>query len=83
MAEGYREMWGSLGLNLEAHEGLLAVLSDAYKNIYLSQKNRPAGMEYFDFVISEVHGQRIVELLKAKTDGKILSEPSASMCRRN
>ncbi len=70
MAEGYREMWGSLGLNLEAHEGLLAVLSDAYKNIYLSQKNRPAGMQYFDFVISEVHGQRIVELLKAKIDGK-------------
>lgn len=70
MAEGYREMWGSLGLNLEAHEGLLAVLGDAYKNIYLSQKNRPAGMGYFDFVISEVHGLRIVELLKAKTDGK-------------
>lgn len=70
MAEGYREMWGSLGLNLEAHEGLLAVLSDAYQNIYLSQKNRPAGMQYFDYVVSEVHGQRIVELLKAKIDGK-------------
>jgi benzoyl-CoA reductase/2-hydroxyglutaryl-CoA dehydratase subunit BcrC/BadD/HgdB len=70
MAEGYREMWGSLGLNLEAHEGLLAVLSDAYQNIYLSQKNRPKGMQYFDFVISEVHGRRIVELLKAKIDGK-------------
>ena len=70
MAEGYREMWGSLGLNLEAHEGLLAVLSDAYQNIYLSQKNRPKGMQYFDFVVSEAHGQRIVELLKAKTEGK-------------
>lgn len=70
MAEDYTEMWGRLGLNLEAHEGLLAVLGDAYQNIYLSQKNRPAGMQYFDFVVSEVHGQRIVELLKAKTDGK-------------
>lgn len=70
MAEGYREMWGSLGLNLEAHEGLLAVLSDAYRDIYLSQKNRPRGMQYFDYVVSEVHGQRIVELLKAKIDGK-------------
>lgn len=70
MAEGYREMWSSLGLNLEAHEGLLAVLSDAYQNIYLSQKNRPKGMQYFDYVISEVHGLRIVELLKAKTEGK-------------
>ena len=72
MAEDYREMWGSLGLNLEAHEGLLAVLSDAYRDIYLSQKGRPAGMAYFDFVISEVHGLRIVELLKEKTAGKLI-----------
>ncbi len=70
MPEDYREMWGSLGLNLEAHGGLLAVLGDAYQNIYLSQKNRPAGMQYFDYVVSEVHGQRIVELLKAKIEGK-------------
>ena len=65
-------MWQSLGLNLEGHQGLLAVLSDAYQNIYLSQKNRPAGMQYFDFVISEVHGLRIVELLKDKTAGKLI-----------
>jgi benzoyl-CoA reductase/2-hydroxyglutaryl-CoA dehydratase subunit BcrC/BadD/HgdB len=70
MPDDYREMWGSLGLNLDAHDGLLAVLSDAYKNIYLSQPNRPAGMAYFDFVISEVHGLRIVELLKDKIAGK-------------
>ncbi len=70
MSENYQEMWGSLGLNLEAHQGLLSVLSDAYKNIYLSQKNRPKGMDYFDFVISEVHGLRIVELLNDKKAGK-------------
>ena len=72
MAEDYRAMWNSLGLNLEAHQGLLAVLSDGYQSIYLSQKDRPAGMQYFDFVISEVHGLRIVELLKAKTEGKLI-----------
>jgi benzoyl-CoA reductase/2-hydroxyglutaryl-CoA dehydratase subunit BcrC/BadD/HgdB len=70
MPDDYREMWGSLGLNLEAHDGLLAVLSDAYKNIYLSQPSRPTGMGYFDFVISEVHGLRIVELLKDKIAGR-------------
>ncbi len=70
MANDYTEMWSSLGLNLEAHNGLLAVLSDAYQNIYLSQKNRPVGMEYFDFVVSEVHGQRVVEILKDKIAGK-------------
>lgn len=47
----YTAMWKNLGLNLEAHSGLLSVLTDAYKNIYLSQKNRPKGMGYFDFVI--------------------------------
>lgn len=70
MAEDYREMWSSLGLNLDAHDGLLAVLSDAYRNIYLSQKNRPKGMKYFDFVVSEVHGLRIVEIVKNKIAGK-------------
>lgn len=72
MAEDYREMWSSLGLNLEGHAGLLAVLSDAYRNIYLSQKDRPAAMQYFDFVVSEVHGLRIVEVLKEKTAGKLI-----------
>ncbi len=72
MTEDYRQMWDSLGLNLEGHAGLLAVLSDAYQGIYLSQKNRPAGMGYFDFVISEVHGARIVELLDAKKAGKYI-----------
>jgi benzoyl-CoA reductase/2-hydroxyglutaryl-CoA dehydratase subunit BcrC/BadD/HgdB len=55
-------------MNLEAHDGLLGVLSDAYKNIYLSQKNRPEGMKYFDFVISEVHGLRIEEIVEAKKE---------------
>jgi benzoyl-CoA reductase/2-hydroxyglutaryl-CoA dehydratase subunit BcrC/BadD/HgdB len=70
MSENYQEMWGSLGLNLEAHQGLLAVLSDAYQSIYLGQKNRPKGMGYFDFVVSEVHGARIMELLNEKKAGK-------------
>lgn len=66
MAKDYTQLWGSLGLNLQNHEGLLSVLSDAYKNIYLSQKNRPTGMQYFDFVVSEIHGLRIEELYEAK-----------------
>jgi benzoyl-CoA reductase/2-hydroxyglutaryl-CoA dehydratase subunit BcrC/BadD/HgdB len=66
----YEGMWKELGLNLEAHAGLLGVLSDAYKNIYLSQKMRPKGMEYFDFVISEVHGLRIKEIYDAKEAGR-------------
>jgi benzoyl-CoA reductase/2-hydroxyglutaryl-CoA dehydratase subunit BcrC/BadD/HgdB len=70
MPKDCKEMWSSIGLNLEAHDGLLAVLSDAYKGIYLSQQNRPRGMGYFDFVISEVHGLRIEEIVKAKEQGR-------------
>jgi benzoyl-CoA reductase/2-hydroxyglutaryl-CoA dehydratase subunit BcrC/BadD/HgdB len=64
----YTKMWEEIGLNLDAHTGLLGVLTDAYKSIYLSQKNRPKGMEYFDFVISEVHGMRIEEVYEAKKE---------------
>ncbi|MBF0537896.1 MAG: 2-hydroxyacyl-CoA dehydratase [Nitrospirae bacterium] len=66
MSKDYKGMWKDLGLNIDAHDGLLAVLTDAYKGIYLSQKGRPKGMDYFDFVISEVHGLRIEELINAK-----------------
>jgi len=36
----------------------------------MQQHNRPAGMKYFDLVMSEVHGLRIKELLDAKKQGQ-------------
>jgi benzoyl-CoA reductase/2-hydroxyglutaryl-CoA dehydratase subunit BcrC/BadD/HgdB len=65
----YRPMWKDLGLNLEGHDQLLAVLGNAYKDIYMSQENRPKGMQYLDFVISEAHGLRIEELMETKKKG--------------
>ncbi len=59
-------MWKDLGLNLEGHNQLLAVLGKAYKDIYMSQENRPKAMQYLDFVISEVHGLRVKELMEEK-----------------
>jgi benzoyl-CoA reductase/2-hydroxyglutaryl-CoA dehydratase subunit BcrC/BadD/HgdB len=70
MSEEYRSMRTNLGLDLEAHDALLGVLGKAYQDIYLSQKNRPEGMGYFDFVMSEVHGLRIRELLDEKKAGR-------------
>lgn len=70
MSENYRPMWEKMGLDLEAHDALLAILGQAYGDIYLSQKNRPEGMGYFDFVMSEVHGLRIKELLEEKEAGR-------------
>ncbi|HEY3294984.1 MAG TPA: double-cubane-cluster-containing anaerobic reductase [bacterium] len=70
MSEDYRKMWEGLGLDLAAHDALLSVLGQGYQQLFLSQKNRPAGMGYFDFVMSEVHGLRVKELLDAKAAGR-------------
>ena len=70
MSENYRPMWEKLGLDLQAHDALLSVLGEAYGDIYMAQKNRPEGMGYFDFVMSEVHGLRIKELLDEKEAGR-------------
>lgn len=63
-------MWKELGLNLEKHDVLLNALGKIYGDLFLTQKNRPTGMQYFDFVMSEVHGLRIKELVDKKKAGK-------------
>jgi len=70
MSEDYKGMWLELGLDLAAHDILLGVLGKAYQDIFLSQNNRPEGMGYFDFVMSEVHGLRIKELVDEKKAGR-------------
>jgi benzoyl-CoA reductase/2-hydroxyglutaryl-CoA dehydratase subunit BcrC/BadD/HgdB len=70
MGDDYRKMWADLGLNLTAHDGLLEVLGKGYKDIYMTQETRPKGMEYFDFVIREVHGLRVKELMDEKAAGR-------------
>ncbi len=70
MSEDYRGMWENLGLDLVAHDALLEVLGTGYGDIYLAQNDRPEGMGYFDFVMSEVHGLRIKELMDEKAAGR-------------
>ncbi|NMB73843.1 MAG: 2-hydroxyacyl-CoA dehydratase [Myxococcales bacterium] len=70
MATDYRPMWKELGLDLEAHDALLGVLGPLYQQTFMSQPDRPEGMKYFDFVMSEVHGLRIQELVEAKKAGR-------------
>lgn len=66
----YHEMWAGLGLDLKTHDMLLEIVGKGYQDVFLSQKNRPEGMGYFDFVMSEIHGLRIKELLDAKAEGR-------------
>ena len=70
MTEDYTQMWKDLGLDLDAHNALLGVLGPAYEKTFMHQPDRPAGMKYFDFVMSEVHGLRIKELMDAKKGGR-------------
>ncbi len=68
----YREMWEELGLDLQAHDGLLEVLPPLYQETILSQENRPEGMGYFDFVFSEIHGLRVKELVEHRAQGGVV-----------
>ena len=70
MSEAYQQMWQDLGLDLTAHDALLSALGQGYQDVFLAQKGRPEGMRYFDFVMSEVHGLRIKELLGEKAAGR-------------
>ena len=70
--DDYRQMWEELGIDLEAHDGLLEVLPPLYEEVYLSQKGRPARMAYFDNVFAEVHGMRIKELVNHKKAGGLV-----------
>ena len=70
MTENYSQMWKDLGLDLKAHETLLGVLGPLYEKTFIQQSKRPEGMKYFDFVMSEVHGLRIKELMDARASGR-------------
>lgn len=66
----YREMWKGLNVDLEKHDQLCAILPELYGATYMEQENRPEGMNYYNFVVSEVHGLRIQELEEAKKNGR-------------
>ncbi len=69
MAEKYLELWKSLDINIDRHNQLLNILSQYFGAVYLSQKDRPKKMDYFDFVVSEIHGLRIKELNDQRAAG--------------
>lgn len=74
MTEGKQDwypMWRELGIDLEKHDQLLAVLPEVFKEIYIdTQKNRPEAIGFWDFVVGDIHGIRVSELKKAKEEGK-------------
>ncbi len=65
----YHDMWRDLGMDLDAHDMLLAAIPQLYQAAYLTQSDRPEGMAYFDFVMNEIHGLRIKELVDHRAAG--------------
>lgn len=65
----YRKMWEDLGMDLETHDLLCDVLPQAFGDVYLSQNNRPDAMGYYNFVVSEIHGVRPMELIEHQKNG--------------
>lgn len=66
----YVKMWEELGMDLENHDLLCQVLPTAVGDVFLSQENRPAAMDFWDLVISEVHGIRPAELIEEQKKGR-------------
>ncbi len=68
MADNHK-MWEELGMNLELHDQLCAVLPQAVGDVFLSQENRPEGMDYYDMVVADIHGIRPSELIAHQENG--------------
>mgnify|MGYP001223999006 CR=1 FL=1 len=66
----YKNMWKSLNMDLDKHDILCDALPESFGEIYLTQKDRPESMNYFNYALAEVHGARIQELQESKKDGK-------------
>ena len=68
----YQKMWKDLGMDLEKHDQLCEILPQTFDDVYLTQENRPEGMNYFNFVVAEIHGVRPMELIEhQKKGGKV------------
>lgn len=66
----YEQMWKDIGMDIETHDVLCNVLPQAVGDVFMSQENRPKAMDFWDLVISEVHGIRPAELIEAQKNGQ-------------
>lgn len=65
----YHKMWADLGMDVEAHDGLLAAVGQMYGDAFLTQKNRPKSTSCLDGVAGALHSGRIRELVEGRAAG--------------
>ena len=69
MADNYK-MWEELGMDVQTHDLLCEALPQAFGDVFLSQKDRPLKMDYFNMVVADIHGIRPAELIEAQKNNK-------------
>lgn len=63
-------LWQRLDMDVERFSAVPGILTGAYQDIFLSQSNRPAAMDYFDSMVENIYTGRIDEILAAKAEGR-------------
>ncbi len=64
-----RQMWSDIGMDLDKHDGFLNAFPGIYKRIIQPQEGRPDKIDYFNKVVTSVHGRRPYELFEHKQKG--------------
>ena len=52
--EVHKELLSSIGLDVEKHAKMMGMGLEMYQDQFFSQPNRPEGMKYFDWFMSEI-----------------------------
>ena len=64
------ELWAALDMDVNRFMNVPPMLTDAFKNIFLTQQNRPKMMAYFDDMVSNIFTGRIREMVEAREEGR-------------
>lgn len=68
--EEHKKLLSDIGVDVERHAKMMSMGLESYKQQFMTQENRPEGMKYFDWFMSEIQGQRIAEINKLRAEKK-------------
>ncbi len=63
-------LWEKLNMDVARFSNIPPMLTGVFRDVFLSQENRPAGMAYFDNMVSNIFSGRIQEMYDAKQEGR-------------
>jgi benzoyl-CoA reductase/2-hydroxyglutaryl-CoA dehydratase subunit BcrC/BadD/HgdB len=66
----HKKLLSDIGVDVDRHAQMMSMGLESYEAQFKSQNNRPKGMEYFDWFMSEIQGQRIAEINKLRAENK-------------